>query len=103
MDSSTTTPTPLLLTNMSEIASPAAVVEILITQNSAVTSGTLAASGCWVNTRNGVRTAGLVSFGGWIGVHGIDARIGARVGAKHVSNLVHSTFLAHRCDFRMRG
>ena len=31
---------------MSEMASPAAVVEILITQNSAVTSGTFAASGC---------------------------------------------------------
>src|ERR1700733_2968471 len=67
IESSRTTPTFLLLTNMSEIASPAAVVEILITQNSAVTSGTLAARGCWVNTRSRVRTAGLVSFVGWIG------------------------------------
>ena len=50
METSTTTPSSLLETNMSEIASPAAVVEILITQNSAVTSGTFAASGCWVKT-----------------------------------------------------
>ncbi len=52
METSTTTPSSLLLTNMSEIASPAAVVEILIAQNNAVTSGTLAASGCWLNTRS---------------------------------------------------
>ena len=41
---------------MSEMASPAAVVEILITQKRAVTSGTLAASGCWVNMRSSERT-----------------------------------------------
>ena len=41
---------------MSEMASPAAVVEILITQKSTVTSGTFAASGCWVNTLRNVRT-----------------------------------------------
>ena len=41
---------------MSEMASPAAVVEILITQKRAVTSGTFAASGCWVNMRSSERT-----------------------------------------------
>ena len=41
---------------MSEMASPAAVVEILITQKRAVTSGTFAASGCWLNTRSSERT-----------------------------------------------
>src|SRR6516165_3445283 len=46
---------------MSEIASPAAVVEILITQNSAVTSGTFAANGCWLNTRSTERTLDGIS------------------------------------------
>ena len=44
------------MTNMSEMASPAAVVEILITQKRTVTSGTFAASGCWLNTLRNVRT-----------------------------------------------
>src|SRR6516165_11322449 len=68
IDTSTTTPTFLLLTNMSEIASPDAVVEILMAQNMAVTSGTLAASGCWLNTRSSERTFGqspLVIRVGW--------------------------------------
>ena len=46
MDTSTTTPSFLLETNMSEIASPATVVEIFMTQKKAVTSGTFAARGC---------------------------------------------------------
>ena len=44
--------------SQSEMASPAAVVEILMTQNRTVTSGTFAASGCWVNTRSSERTVG---------------------------------------------
>src|SRR6516165_6961606 len=47
IDTSTTTPSFLWLTNMSEMASPAAVVEILITQNSTVTSGSLSGS-VWI-------------------------------------------------------
>ena len=43
---------------MSEIASPAAVVEILITQKRTVTSGTFVANGCWLNTRSKERTLG---------------------------------------------
>ena len=49
---------------MSEMASPAAVVAILITQKRAVTSGTFAASGCWVNTLRSVRTL-VGSPSGW--------------------------------------
>ena len=56
MEISTTTPSFLLVTNLSEIASPAAVVEILMTQKRAVTSGTFAATGCWLNTRSSERT-----------------------------------------------
>ncbi len=44
---------------MSEMASPDAVVEILITQKRAVTSGTFAANGCWLNTLRNVRTLWL--------------------------------------------
>src|SRR6516225_595583 len=56
---------------MSEIASPDAVVEILITQNSAVTSGTFAARGCWLNTLSSERTT-LSSFyvGSGTGIRG---------------------------------
>ncbi len=55
--------------NQSESASPAAVVEILITQNSAVTSGTLAATGCVLNTWSRERTlvgllVGIAYWGG---------------------------------------
>src|ERR1700722_14401947 len=58
-DTSTTKPSALRETNMSEMASPAAVVEILITQKRAVTSGTFAANGCWLNTLRNVRTLWL--------------------------------------------
>ena len=62
IETSTTTPSFLFETNMSEMASPAAVVEILITQNNTVTSGTFAASGCWLNTRSTDRTIVLSPF-----------------------------------------
>ena len=51
---------------MSEIASPAAVVEILITQKRAVTSGTFAARGCWVKMRISERTL-WISLSGRLG------------------------------------
>ena len=51
---------------MSEMASPAAVVEILMTQKSTVTSGTFAARGCWVKMRISERTL-WVSLSGPLG------------------------------------
>jgi len=41
------------------MASPAAVVRILTTQNMAVISGTFAAKGCCVKRRNSERTLGV--------------------------------------------
>src|SRR5580704_682515 len=90
-----------LVPNQSDSASPAAVVEILTTQNSAVTSGTLAATGSVLNHAGCRRTLVDLLLGNAAGGWGEnDGRVGFRRGTVEMVSRSSSGARARRARRR---